>query len=409
MSRNIRDLREIINMSRLSFHEEDDFQCNFSSDEDESSSLDGYIASRPSSALGTRSSFRTLSSASASLNNNNITTSKIPPLSVSCSEQEIRPSIVLIGSHHQHNHQTITDSSSKQILNSHTKQFPSHYTPVPPICHNKDGKYIKQTPGNQSRRRRRRTNFDEVLSYLDSVIVNEWLEECNRTINKLNMFATDGHTVVRFFNFLLDEMKYEDYCDLLDMEYSIMFDRLRYGFHAGFAINKLNNNDLAQLATSVLPEYPDRFKRREGVENLLNVFMVLSSSDKADGYRELLKKVNCTTLNKQYIQWLLAIRAHGLINFVSGILRFYENITQTASSSVTCNLVQGECSLTHLVCCSITAGKIKVLDYLNRNYCFSLDEILDVRGRSLLFLAIECENEAVYYLCQVSKKGFLCV
>ena len=330
----------------------------------------------------------------------------------SYSQQDARPLTVPNESRHK-NHQ-VTKKSDNRLI-SRIANFPSHYTPVPPIGHKEGGKQRNKTPLNSARRNKgKRRNFDEVLSYLDSVIVNEWLEECNKAINRLNIFAMNYKMAIGFFNFLLDEMKFEEYCSLLDMEYSIISDRLKYGFHAGFTINQLNDNDISQLVTAVLPEYPERFKRRDenkmecGVENLLNIFMVLSSTDKTDDYRNLLKKLNCITQNKQHVQWLLAIRAHGLISFVSGILRFYENMSGKSAddSRVRPNLVQKECLTKGLVCYSITAGKLKVLDYLNRN-CSSLDGMLDERGRNLLFLAIESgEDSIVYYLCQVSKEMF---
>ena len=215
MSRNIRDLREIINISRLSNHGVDTFQCDFLSDEDsdETPSLDGYIASRPSSALGTRSSFKILSS--ASLNNNNNNDKEKPVNNSSYSQHVSRPLTVPIGSHHKK--QQVAKQSDTSVISHPAAHFPSHYKPVPPIGHKEGGKQRNKTLRNPARRNGRRGNFDEVLSYLDSVIVNEWLEECNKAIDRLNIFAMNYKMAVGFFNFLLDEMKFEEYCRLLDM------------------------------------------------------------------------------------------------------------------------------------------------------------------------------------------------
>ena len=419
MARNIRDLREIINISRLSIRDEEDFQSVFSSDEDEeTSSLRGYITSRPSSALGTRSCFQTLSSNNDNNNNNNNNNNNIStkrPVSAvnsSRSEQSIRPSTVPIK---RSSHEPRKSNSSQSLIGRDHKQFPSHYTPVPPILSKDDKKKIRDK--NPRIRKNTRRNFDEVLSYLDSAIVNEWLEECNDTIQKLSSFATEGAKWVSFCHFLLEGMKHEDYCHLLDVEFSIIVDRLKYGFHAGFTTNQLNDNDLLQLASSAIPEYPGRLKQGayKGVEALLDIFVVLSSSDRTDQYRELLKSINCVSVNKQCVQWLLAIRAHGLISFVSGILRFFENIHSDSVTSASVgrepvldfsglvNTVSSDILLKRWVCCAITAGKLKVLDYLNRRNAFTLDGMLDERGRNIIFQAIESNNEEiVYYLCQVS-------
>ena len=319
MTRNVRDLRDIINISRLSIRDDDDIECKFSSDEDimDNEHLSDYLATRPSSALGVASSFKTFATVQtkSSLRNNR----------ENIEEEEIvkRPSTVPHQKREPLNGITQRDKSNGRVTvplskNNPVKlQFPSKFSPVPPI-----GRKVRE----DLNRTKERKNFDYLFDYLDGTIVNKWLEDSNQSMQYLSQFVSTDRNFIKFAAFFLEEIKYEDYCNLLDLEFSIMVDRLKYGLHAGYNINLVKDEELLQLASSILPEYPEKLKNKSrGRKELLDVLVVISSS-KTDRYRELLKRTNCYTSNKNYIQWLLAIRAHGLISFLTGVVQFYHDV-----------------------------------------------------------------------------------
>ena len=119
------------------------------------------------------------------------------------------------------------------------------------------------------------------------------------------------------------------------------------------------------------------------------------------------RKVNCTTQNKNYVQWILAMRAHGLISFLTGILRFYKEASNASSETISKELYKSSKSSSSLrekwILWAVRENKLTTLDYLYRKQdggCF--DHVTDEKGRSLLFVAMESKSEEmVHYLCQV--------
>jgi len=403
MARNARDLRDIINISRLSLREDDDNECKFSSDEDkmDNDDLSDYLAMRPSSALGVASSFKIVANVqskhfSVCNNRENIKDQEKVnrPSTVPHRKREplsgIKPRI-----NNNNGRVTVPLSKSDPVK----LQFPSKFSPVPPI----DRKEVRK---NTSRTKDLRRNFDYLFDYLDGAIVNKWLEKCNESMKYLSQFVSSNMNFINFAAFILEEIKYEDYCNLLDLEFSIIVDRLKYGFHAGYNINLVKDEDVLHLATSILPEYHDKFKNKSGGrKDLLDVLVIISSS-KTDCYRGLLKRTHCYTSNKNYIQWLLAIRAHGLISFLTGIVQFYHDVKvlePLSKASLTKSAIDIDNIYTFWALSAIEANNLVVMDYLYGNINFELSEMKDNQGRNLLFTALDYGHEDIfYYLCQVS-------
>ena len=393
MTRNIRDLREIINISRLSLRDGEEVECFYSSDEEQQnlSSLDEYISSRPSSSLGTKSSFTTLTSSTELTNRPSTASGHVKRGRPSTAPvREKRPVAGNVGGR-----------VTVPMLEVQRAPFPNQYTPVPPIGRKEEKQKTRRNV------RKEKMNFDHILEFLDSTVVNGWLEECNTCMKELNDFVTNAPGFVRFLEFFLKKMSFQHFCGLIDLEFSIITDRIKHGLHVGFSTQKLADNVIRQLTSAILPEYETSFKDiSEGVEEFLDIFIVISSA-KTERYRVLLRKVNCTTQNKNYVQWILAMRAHGLISFLTGILRFYKEASNASSETISKELYKSSKSSSSLrekwILWAVRENKLTTLDYLYRKQdggCF--DHVTDEKGRSLLFVAMESKSEEmVHYLCQV--------
>jgi len=390
MARNIRDLREIINISRLSLRDDEEVECIYSSDEEQQSlsSLDDYIASRPSSSIGARSSFTTLTSSTELANR------------LSSENKRGRPSTAPVREK-RHIAGNAGGRVTVPMVDVKRAPFPNQYTPVPPIGQKEEKQRTRKSV------RKEKMNFDHILEFLDSTVVNGWLEECNTCMKELSNFVNNAAGFVRFLEFFLKTMSFQHFCGLLDLEFSIITDRIKHGLHVGLSTQKIADNVIRQLTSAILPEYENAFKDPlKGVEEFIDVFVVISSA-KTERYRVLLRKVNCTTQNKNYVQWILAMRAHGLISFLTGILRFYKEASYASTEPISKDTSISSGSSLSLrekwILWAVRENKLTTLDYLYRKQdggCFN--HVTDEKGRSLLFVAMESKSEEmVHYLCQL--------
>lgn len=399
MTRSAKDLRDIINVSRLSIrtssedeYSSDDIPINLESKND--MKLNQYLNNRRTSAME-ESSFDTLpiqtrpKSAARNRDANSF--------------YQNRPSTAPNGYKENPAATYPTNSGRNTVPGVNYKitdaEMLNKYTPIPPIS-----KPIKNS---------KQKNLDNLFPYLDTTIVNGWLEELNNKLDYINKFMKKSNNFLEFANFFLVDLPSEKYKELLDLEFSIILDQLKYAFHAGFSEDAISPKDLYTLATSVIKEYPKKLKKeKKGPELLLNITLIFCS-EKDETYRKLLRNVNCFTDNKLYIQWLLAIRAFGLIGFITGIFKFFENIQQLQeifnnkieeSDSVDKDIL----SLDKLAILCIKKDYMRVLRFFCNHGHVSLERVRDRKSRNLLFVAVaEGNTEAINYLVKVFYIFFL--
>ena len=399
MTRSAKDLRDIINVSRLSIrtssedeYSSDDIPINLEAKND--MKLNQYLNNRPTSAIG-ESSFDTLpiqtrpKSAARNRDPNSFYQNRPSTAPNSYIENPAATYGTSFGGNTVPGvNYKITDT---EIFNK--------YTPIPPIS----------SPIKNSKQK----NFDNLFPYLDTTIINGWLEELNSKLEYINKLMKKPNNFLEFANFFLVDLPSEKYKELLDLEFSIVLDQLKYAFHAGFSEDAINLKDLHTLATSVIKEYPKKLKKeKKGPELLLNITLIFCS-EKDETYRKLLRNVNCFTDNKLYIQWLLAIRAFGLIGFITGIFKFFENIQQLqeifnkkTEDSDTVN--KGILNLDELAILCIKKDHTRVLGFFSDHGHVSLKKVRDKKSRNLLFVAVAEGNiEAINYLVKVFYIFFL--
>jgi len=186
-------------------------------------------------------------------------------------------------------------------------------------------------------------NFDEILTYIDASNVSDWLNRSNRLLKKLFKWHQDGsmlyqhrenkksslkyESFILFANFWLgsnEQIKFTDKQrrQLLQMEYSIIVDEVTQAFQVGIDSQKVSMSDVNRLMRAVFKEYPLQLLSFRGTYMILN-FIDTLGSDRHDDYKTLLSDVKCRTSNKQCAQWLLSIRSFALINLCWSVIKFY--------------------------------------------------------------------------------------
>lgn len=172
-------------------------------------------------------------------------------------------------------------------------------------------------------------NFDYLLAYIDASVVSEWLNRANRYLKKLSAWhrgAASSISSLRFESYVLfasfwigssrvfgDKQRRE----LIEIEYSIIYDEVVHAFQCGLESQQVTIGDLHGLLRAVFREYPLQLLSFRGTYLMLEYIDILSS-ERQDDYKRLLSDVKCRTVNKQYAQWLLSIRfVKKWINYVN--------------------------------------------------------------------------------------------
>lgn len=498
MSRSIRDLRDIVNISRLSLHGDGDL-LDYSSDSDcleetnDDEDLVEYITARPSSA-------RLVSAFKTPLTNNGRPSTVIgSKRSVMINESTFRPQTAPLyadANNCEHNYQrchnndvnnnnTIDNIALQQHAsfdNSKPQSFPSRYTPIPPISpryvpsplsegssqlsHHKhvppsasssmsvsasmlpnsavsapmspnsavfsqNGSKVRFTYGDdtevvgvssdegiqvEQRRKKKdkpkpRKNFDTLFQYLDGTIIASWLEQSNKKLHIIDQFMKKGDNFLNFADFVLTKLSMGDYSQLIDLEFSIFLDHLKYGLSSGLSDGHIELSHLEMLARSVLWEYPKRFKKPiKGVKLVLDIIMVFCGG-RTDAYRKLLKDIRCHSFDKQHVQWLLALRAFGLINVIIGIVKFHMravskyDIDEDQFLDVINDDDVSQFDITTVIIQAVSQGFLNVLDYVFTNSKIDLSEVYDAKKRNLVSIAVAFRQcEVLHYLLKLDCK-----
>ena len=245
---------------------------------------------------------------------------------------------------------------------------------------------------------RSKPTFDNILFYMDSTVVGDWLTKANDSIKQLTSWLHCDDNFIQFAHFWLSEMPRTKQRQLIEMEFSILLDELYFAFGAGLKGGSVSRDDVGRFVGSVLWEYPEKFHNSETKDFFLNILLCLCSGRKTN-YRTLLSDVRCSTSTKEFVQLILATRAFAIANICSGALEFYKNTFQKGSYSKAMDNSIGSKSLvaiaTEFAFQAVQKNLPDVLDYLIRNYSLNHQTLKDNGGKSLLFTAVLSGNEGM--------------
>lgn len=337
MSRGVRDLRDLICVSRLTFRASDDEEEIISDDERMSRDFDRVSLS---SATSTGTDGLTTTDHHISPDSGCVTNGSTPPdTAVDPAEinkpEETKPTFIT---------NTKIDRPRKKKRKEKWKQVdtlpPRHefpkkmpLPPVRPVSSNSSvseldvdnvsqpilGKKKPSQPDVSS------GNFDNMLCYMDATVVSNWLTRANTAVIELTKFCNSNDNFVQFAHFWLSDFPDLQKKDIFELEHSILLEELGFAFAVGREQRKVSHRDLLDLIGALFREYPKKILSAKGPYMFLNYLEFLSSEKKAD-YKKILSDVKCSTKNKQYAQWLLATRSFALVSMWSAIVNFYRNL-----------------------------------------------------------------------------------
>lgn len=347
MSRGVRDLRDLICVSRLTVRESDEEEV-FSDDNNVNFHKENSLASltsdlpeskpnsptnivtgsrviSPDSGFATSGSPGTSSSAGAvnsaenlsqgdSLGSFFITTAKEKP-------EPLQP-----GTARYRSQKKKKQKKSQKLPLEPTKHDLPRPPPLPPVQAVSDTSVEVGGSVNSKNVRITRVNFDDMMIYIDATIVANWLTRANTALQDLIGFCSKGDNFIQFAHFWLSQFPDLQKRDIFRMEYDILLDELTLAFAVGKENGNIARRDILDLCGAIFKEYPLKLLSAKGSHIFLNYLEVLTSG-KQDQYKVLLSDVRCSTSNRQFAQWLLAIRSFALVNIWSSIINFFLNLT----------------------------------------------------------------------------------
>ena len=176
-----------------------------------------------------------------------------------------------------------------------------------------------------------RTNFDDLLTYMDATMIGEWLIHCNEQVGELSQWLHTEDHFIQFAHFWLSDFPDIQRQEIFHLEYSIVVDQLSLVFAAGRDSGKVQQRHLNQFMEAVFREYPGKLLSSKGSHMFLNYLDTLTS-ERQGQYKTLLSDVKCSTSVKQYAQWTLAVRAFTLVNVWLAIVNFYRRLLPNTTS-----------------------------------------------------------------------------
>ena len=241
-------------------------------------------------------------------------------------------------------------------------------------------------------------NFDSVLLYMDATVVGDWLTKANSSITDLTSWLHHNDNFIQFAHFWLSEMPRSKQRELIEMEFSILMEEICFAFGAGLEGKSISREDVGAFARAVFWEYPEKFHCSETKDFFLNILLCLCSGRK-NNYRALLSDVQCSTSNKQFVQVVLATRAFAIVNICSGVLEFFKvAFDRTTYKKVADNSLVSKSLVaiaTEFAFQAVQKDFPDVLDYLLKNYSLQHHSLKDSGGKSLTFAAVLSGKENI--------------
>lgn len=176
---------------------------------------------------------------------------------------------------------------------------------------------------------------DSILFYFDPSILNSWLEITSSRLDKLRSLTTN--TFINFINFWLKQFDKQHKQSLFQMEFELFIEHLLLAFTP----NDIDSIQINQFARKILHD----IDKQIGICSIENDFDFIYHIDifnrckRDDEYRTLLadlpNELTINLTNHLHIQWMLAIRAFGLLAVCTAAVDFFEKIQETLKQNKT--------------------------------------------------------------------------
>lgn len=382
MTRSVKDLRELICVSRLSIRDSDDD--------------DDYDLLRPLSSLSIYGE-----SSAGLVNGNGDFAVPRPPSSAR------GPSRLRSGERPQ-------SAQSKSL--SEYSSFNFRTTPLPPVG---GGSRPSSSSGSSSGSDRPGSgeapsnNFDDILQYLAEVAITEWLQRTTQMLNELTVWCQDLDHFVDFAQFWLTEFPDSQRLGIYKLEIGIIADELIAALGDAYKEGKIRPSDISRVVSAVLKEYPTKLCSVQGPHVFLDVLDTITSHQKTQEYKRLLTDTKASTRNGTCAQSLLALRAFTLVSVWTSVVNFYKTVSQEvvgAEGGVTSPhkkpLGSEDQVAQQRLFLAVRKGHVSVIYYFLRNAIVKPD-VRDDKGRTLTFAAVLANQSSVLHYLITKHKDVL--
>ena len=168
-------------------------------------------------------------------------------------------------------------------------------------------------------------NFDRMLSFMNDDVVSNWLLRANKTVSAMAQWCHAKENFVHFAHFWITDFPDIQRQEILKLEHGILLDELSMAFAAGKDQGKIRHKDVCTFLSAIFREYPNKLFSSKGSHQFLDALDVLTS-ERQDQYKELLSDVKVSTRNRQFAQWVLATRSFALVSVWAAVVNFYLNL-----------------------------------------------------------------------------------
>jgi hypothetical protein len=319
LCRNLRELRELICLSRLDYNQDDD--CSGTSDSDEMWPISPRFQADHGSGRRSRSEYCV---------NDHST-------SVGSSFSELDESVGTNGisvcqRYLSTGHSTQSSSSSYRSCNV----LPS-LQPLTPISANVQqlGVKIAASPLPAVSTGCSPHDFEVMLNNIDTGVVSDWLQEANDGVAKLSDWNKISENFVSFAHFWLSKISGSDRLALIRLEYGILIERLTAAFRADFPVK---SHQIRALVEAVFHEFPRRILSTGGVHLVLRHLDILTLSHRDSEFCKLLSDIHCSTSCRQHTEIVLAMRAFAISSMLSAFVNFYCKLHDSSEVSHTTDM-----------------------------------------------------------------------
>ena len=257
-----------------------------------------------------------------------------------------------------------------------------------------------------------RTNFDSILLYMDSTVISDWLRRANDAVKDLTSWLHAGANFVHFAHFFMSEIPSSKRRELVQMEFGIVLEEVNFSLKAGIDSREVTLQDLDSFMSAVLWEYPRKFCDSERGKFFLGILVCLCSGRK-ENYKTLLSNVRCSTTNKQFVQLILATRSFAVVSLCAGVINFYKQVSgrkSCASASSKDSLFSKDIVdvVMDFAFQAVHQGLADVLEYLLQSFELDPCSVKGKDGKSLLFSAvISTQEEVLRFLLKVTNRKLM--
>jgi hypothetical protein len=170
---------------------------------------------------------------------------------------------------------------------------------------------------------------DTILFYFDPSVLNNWLEITSSRLERLRSLTTN--TFINLVYFWLKQFDYQHKQSLFRMEFELFIEHLLLAFTP----NDIDSIQINQFARQILHDI-DKQLGEYSIENdyqFISLIDIFNRYKRDDQYRTLLAnlpdELTRNVNNRLHLQWMLAIRAFGLVAICTAAVDFFDKLQKT--------------------------------------------------------------------------------